>query len=264
MFRHFKILGLAWATFFLPVAGQIWAVELSGDAARIGKYIKVTDRPEGDHLARLETSVVKFRSVNNPNLEVDLVGVIHLGDAPYYKAIEAHLEQYDAVLYEWIGPKGTVPHKEFYRKMAEAMDLVNQTGVINYKRSNFVHADMTQEQFLEALGLKDFRPPVEEEDPFEAEFALTLKAKGAVKARWELARALSEDTRILDQPVIILERNRVALKVLETQINAGKRKIAIFYGAAHMPDFEQHMLERYGLRPVRTTWFTAWDLDRDR
>ena len=56
-------------------------------------------------------------------------------------------------------------------------------------------------------------------------------------------------------------RNRVALKVLGDQIRDRKRRLAVFYGAGHMPDLEKQLLER-GFRKVRHEWLTAWDLRR--
>jgi hypothetical protein len=59
---------------------------------------------------------------------------------------------------------------------------------------------------------------------------------------------------------LISERNKVALAVLRKQIGAGKRKLAIFYGAGHMFDFEERLHDDFGLAPVSTRWLTAWDL----
>jgi hypothetical protein len=43
---------------------------------------------------------------------------------------------------------------------------------------------------------------------------------------------------------------------------AGKRKIAIFYGAGHLPDFRERLENEFGYRPVKTTWVDAWSLVR--
>lgn len=66
----------------------------------------------------------------------------------------------------------------------------------------------------------------------------------------------------LDGPngsVLVTERNKAALKVLSDTMAAGKKKIAIFYGAAHMTDMTTH-LEAMGFSPVTTRWNLAWDL----
>ena len=59
---------------------------------------------------------------------------------------------------------------------------------------------------------------------------------------------------------LITDRNAAALTVLRREIAAGRRRIAIFYGAAHMDDFDQRLQEDFGLQPRETVWLEAWDL----
>ena len=59
--------------------------------------------------------------------------------------------------------------------------------------------------------------------------------------------------------VIVTERNKAAMNVLADSIARGKRKISVFYGAAHMPDFAER-LAAMGFKPVATEWRQAWDL----
>jgi hypothetical protein len=59
---------------------------------------------------------------------------------------------------------------------------------------------------------------------------------------------------------LISGRNQVALKVLHREIAAGKKKIAIFYGAAHLADFQKRLLAEFGLTSVSTRWLVAWNL----
>jgi hypothetical protein len=60
--------------------------------------------------------------------------------------------------------------------------------------------------------------------------------------------------------LLISDRNEAAMKVLRSEIADGKRKIAIFYGAAHLPDFESRLQESLGLEKTRQVWINAWDL----
>lgn len=48
--------------------------------------------------------------------------------------------------------------------------------------------------------------------------------------------------------------------MLREQIGKGRRRIAIFYGAAHMDDFDRRLQADFGLQPGETTWLEAWDL----
>src|SRR5262249_38376544 len=51
--------------------------------------------------------------------------------------------------------------------------------------------------------------------------------------------------------LLVEDRNKACIKVLQQQLTAGKKKIAIFYGAAHMPDFNKR------LACVPHNWATA-------
>jgi len=59
---------------------------------------------------------------------------------------------------------------------------------------------------------------------------------------------------------LITDRNAAALDVLRQEIAAGRQRIAIFYGAAHMEDFDRHLREDFRLQPRETVWLEAWDL----
>lgn len=71
-------------------------------------------------------------------------------------------------------------------------------------------------------------------------------------------------TEMLEGPdgsTILSERNKVALKVLESQIATGKKKFAIFYGAGHMPDFHKRLTETLGFVRKDQRWIVAWRLE---
>ena len=57
--------------------------------------------------------------------------------------------------------------------------------------------------------------------------------------------------------VIVGERNKVALRVMNQQIRRGKKYIGIFYGAGHLRLMEKS-LEEMGFKKVGETWRTAW------
>jgi hypothetical protein len=52
------------------------------------------------------------------------------------------------------------------------------------------------------------------------------------------------------------------VRVLEDEIKRGRRKLGIFYGAGHMPDFERR-LEVLGFKKSHEHWLVAWDIRRD-
>ena len=63
--------------------------------------------------------------------------------------------------------------------------------------------------------------------------------------------------------ILIDDRNEAAMRVLQQQLANGKKRIAIFYGAAHMPDFEQRLVNDFGLRKTDEVWVDAWDLNKE-
>ena len=60
--------------------------------------------------------------------------------------------------------------------------------------------------------------------------------------------------------LLIVDRNQAALKGLQQQLAAGKKKIGIFYGAAHLEEMEKHLLQDFGMKQVKHRWIQAWDL----
>ena len=63
-----------------------------------------------------------------------------------------------------------------------------------------------------------------------------------------------------DGSTLITDRNAAALEVLDSEQKRGQKKIAIFYGAAHMPDFDRRLREDFEMFPDESEWLEAWDL----
>lgn len=178
--------------------------------------------------------------------------------------------------------------------MKAVLDLDLQVERIDYTRPNFVHADLSPEQMAETIrargddGLTLFlgvaadlirqqnvaeqkraqSPPEEEaeSDPL----GLLLDPDGPAR----LKRLMAEQMEIFLAPdgglgptlgrILIADRNQAALRVLQKEIAKGRKKVAIFYGAAHMPDFERRLREDFGLKRQSEEWLTAWDLKKER
>jgi hypothetical protein len=54
----------------------------------------------------------------------------------------------------------------------------------------------------------------------------------------------------------------VALEVMDKQIAAGKKRLAIFYVAAHLADMEARLLKK-GFKRTQTEWLKAWNLPHE-
>lgn len=225
------------------------------------------------------------------NLQIDLVGVIHIGEQAYYEQLNRILRSYDVVLYELVAPEGTRaepgvrpahPISAIQMSLKNFLGLSFQLDVIDYHRPNFVHADMSPEEFsqsmaergeslwamfLRAFGYEFARNQMGNRRASDADFLVALFSKDRqLQMKRIFASQLAEDVsgqiRALEGPqgsTLISGRNEKVIQVLRRQIEAGHRKIAIFYGAGHMEHFHQRLKE-LGLSPAKTRWLDAWDL----
>ena len=170
--------------------------------------------------------------------------------------------------------------------------LESQLESINYDRPNFVHADLDAETFnerQEARGESMFRlmlrSIVNEMDRQRAaangEAGAAPRAKpinvfdllaamgspdSARQYKLLLARQMQDVEAQMrgiegkDGSVIISERNRAALDVLERTIGEGKKNLGVFYGAGHMRGIEDALLDDMGFTRTGVEWRVAWDM----
>jgi hypothetical protein len=297
--RVYLFVGIAFLTWVTPVRSDD-PDEKKPEAkkAASGRFLRIREDAKHQPLA-LETAIVRFKPASGKgDLVVDLVGVVHIGDKAYYQKLDKRLAEYDVVLYELVAPPGTKVPKGGKGKtdnllgmiqnlMRLALDLESQLALIDYTRENFVHADLSPEQMMEAMkkrgetgltlalkavaevlqqkNLMDRNPrgkPAEDLDLFN----LLLDPYGASK----LKRLLARQFESMDSPdgglgktlttLLVVDRNKAALQVLKKEIAKGHKKIAIFYGAAHMPDFQKRLTDDFGLRRDSEEWLQAWDL----
>ncbi|HEX4000271.1 MAG TPA: hypothetical protein VHX65_17095 [Pirellulales bacterium] len=240
----------------------------------------------------LATPIIHLASKDpaRAGLSVDLIGAVHVGEKSYYAKLNKQFEQYDAVLYELVSQKDVRPtpgHRSgnpistLQIGMKNFLELQFQLDEIDYKKKNFVHADMSPEQFAKSM-----------EDRGESIWTMMAQMWGAGIAQQashgggdtDLLFALFDKNRavqlkrymagemedmegtmgVLDGPkgsAIITERNKAALKVLGDEIIDGKKKLAIFYGAGHLADMQKRVREAFGLEQTgKIEWLEAWNL----
>lgn len=172
------------------------------------------------------------------------------------------------------------------------LDLELQTDHVDYTRQNFVHADLSPAEIAETVkkrgddgmtlflsiaadllrqqNLKAQEPDRRPETslPEDTGDLLSLLTDATMSSK--LKRMMAEQLAALGSlegalgktlnTILIADRNRAAMKVLRNELDRGKKKIAIFYGAGHMADFDRKLREELDLRPVSTQWHEAWDL----
>ncbi|WFB35692.1 hypothetical protein P3T73_16190 [Kiritimatiellota bacterium B12222] len=175
--------------------------------------------------------------------------------------------------------------------LAQALGLVFQLHYIDYERENFINSDVTSMQLMDLFDGKE----IEESGPeAKAQMEQMLASmdqtsvSGQVAAqvleflelrpglgkgmRWGMVRILGSATgNFVEYPglpehlqtmmkVLIESRNEIVMKDIHEQLDqlpAGAT-VAVFYGAAHMPDFEVRLEQELHAVFVSERWFTAF------
>ena len=244
---------------------------------------------DGTKGGTLETSEYDYK--NDDGVTVRLVSAVHIGEAAYFRDIQMSFEKSDAVLYEMVKPKDSGPpirgvHSDssvskLQRFLKDRLDLSFQLDEIDYTKPNFIHADLDAETFQELQSqrgesfatlmlsalMKSLTDPGSikqfDDEPTDVVDLMT-RPDGERQLKLLLGRHLGDIEReasgvgVLDGSVILTERNKAVLSKLEETIKSGKKDIAIFYGAAHMPDLSAQ-IEKMGFKHTQTKWRPAWD-----
>src|SRR5205814_2029930 len=112
---------------------------------------------------------------------------------------------------------------------------------------------------LQEMKKKDVKGNAKAEPEVDL-LSMLLDPEGAVKLKRvlaeQLAGAASGETGLgpTINTILINDRNAAAIGFLQKELAKGTKKIAIFYGAAHMPDFERRLRDDFDLRPQTPQW----------
>jgi hypothetical protein len=240
----------------------------------------------------LQTALVRYQ--RNDGVQVDLVGAVHVADRAYFDELNRRFTAYDVVLYELVG--GPHPGKKELRAGAaderlawlgrlqetlrRSLELEGQLDCIDYGAANFLHADLSTEAFFESqqehqetflgLWLKALQAQkAAAGDRPQPGLAALLRILFSGDSATEMKRLIGREFDGLE-PVLagveagggttlVGERNRHALEVMQREVANGRRRLAIFYGAAHLPDLEKRLLA-LGFRRERIDYLKAWHL----
>ena len=298
------------AAFLIPALRAEPAAPAAADAAQTEEaekkeqFIRVEEKGKA---TELQTAVVKL---TKGDASVELIGAIHIADKKYYQALNTRFESYDALLWEGIGngrpasleeiraeeeepvaevpgenaepvapakkPKGNLSglHKA-YEAGAKWLDLAYQMKEIDYAKPNFVHADLSYDEFVELqekrgesllsfvlkAGLEADQKGVKQPSTFKLLTSLIRGSANGVKRELVHTLGAGDDqvAGLAGESVIISDRNAKCLEVLAREVEAGKKKLGVFYGAAHFPDMVERLVED-GWMLGSTEWVTAWDI----
>lgn len=291
--RHTRLLVALGALLASVAVGEMFVQPTTKPAATYtqGQFLRMVD---DDNRPRLEVSVVTLKGKDG--FTVDLVSAVHIADSSYFQDLNHRFPGYDAVLYEMVKPKGApAPERgqksgsgvsALQRGMKNLLGLTFQLDEIDYQKDNFVHADMDVTAFFAAqeargeslftLMMQAYMRQLSAAPPAPAPSDKPFKFKpinfGTTPAERQLALKtifagmfdnLERQSLGLDGPegsAILTDRNDAALEVVRQVRKDGKKRIALFYGAAHMPDLAKKLTTTDGLEVSQTEWLTAWDL----
>lgn len=261
--------------------------------AGLGGYVRYSKAKP----ASVSTAIVSMLGPGGEHL--DLVAAVHLADAAYYQALNRQFKSYQVVLYELILPESMAGQKlpsqfdsgsgisQIQAVIASSMGLTTQLSKINYAAPNFVHADLTQEALSQAMANRQESLLTYLQNALTQANSQTASTSSLGVSEQELnqlnliglisGQPSAQDSKTLkklmaatmtspngflnqmENTAIIADRNQAALSVLQKQLRAGKRNLALFYGAAHMPDL-QARLQKKGWKVTNTSWLKAWTI----
>jgi hypothetical protein len=233
------------------------------DLARVDAWGSALDYQRTGPLAFRLASLGANASMGGRDFELDLV-----------------LDQLPARVLEKIAKASAdTKHEErrdLYGELADALDTNLQVRSINYDRATWLPADLPMEELLDRLWKRGERSATLEMLSSQnglqqgiVRFLLSLVSKSpafkkiVIEAMGSAGAAASGRNRsglgAVDERIILDERNDAVierLRALLAQTDAPK-SVAIFYGAAHMGDFESTLREEFALEPAETHWFRA-------
>lgn len=267
------------------------------DDAKHPVFVQIDKDTEGNPRA-LQCAIAHYKIRSGPyrGAEIDLIGAVHVGERSYYKELNKRFANYDAVLYELVAdpqanrPKqreagGFNPIGSLQTGMKDVLKLAFQLEEIDYEAKNFVHADMSPTEFGEDM--------VKRKDGFVSMFARMMGAGFAAQTSSKnadtqaemmaamlsrdpikLRRAMAKQMQSVDDQLagladkdgkstLLTERNAKAFEVLEKELEAGRRKLSVFYGAGHLIDMHDRLVRDFDAHWVSTEWLDAWDLRLD-
>jgi hypothetical protein len=279
--------GIAW-----PLRGEDRSPkEFPGSSG--GSFLRISTDAKKAPTA-LETAVVRFGPAKptEPSVRVDLIAAVHLGEKSYYDALNRLFDTYDVVLYELVAPKGTriakgathrsdSPLSMVQNFFSRVLELQFQLDQIDYTKKNLVHADLSAEEMRQAMAKRGDTMWTMLARLMAASLVQSAGDDGSSDARLIAAmfnrnRALALKRIVAEQflnmdgsisalegpngSVLIADRNAAAIQVLRQQIDAGHKRLAIFYGGGHMADFRKRLQTEFQLVPQETKWLVAWNL----
>jgi hypothetical protein len=168
------------------------------------------------------------------------------------------------------------------------LKLTFQLGQIDYTKPNMVHADATAEEFekmqrergesMLKLFLRAMKAqmsgelndlPIQELDTFGL-LRILMSKDSAAEFKIVLAKMFDQSesmTKIFEGDegsAILTGRNEVVMKKIKEVLgDKAKKRISVFYGAAHMPGIEGMLIKDLKAEVAGEQWLAGWTMPHD-
>ena len=251
-------------------------------------FVRFVKTDDGGHLDTAITTSVKG------DVTLVLFGAVHIADAACYALLNDRFTGCEVLLYELVAPpdrrprkgeeKGFNPLSLLQQGLKNSLGLTFQLDEIDYQASNFVHADMTPQEFEQSMdergesllsimwsmmsgGMQRQAEKMEQaEGAAPAQEFDLVKAFRSREGHHQLRLAFAEQLEEIEMlsaggkgSTLLEGRNEKCLEVLQREMAAGQKKIGIYYGAAHFLHMEARLVGDLGFRKVAHEWIVAWD-----
>jgi len=259
-------------------------------ADELPDYIRFRDDATS---TRLEIAIRTFTMPSGQR--VDLIGVVHIADDAYYQELNRRFGAYDSVLFELVGdPEGLTSRQAggstlstVQQAVGQYLGLTFQLGAIDYTGKNMVHADTTAEEFermqmergetMLTLFARAMQAQMDGSiDPAAMRgldtfglISILMSRDSARAFKKALARMFAQTEAITaamegkDGSAILSGRNEVVgKKINEVLADRKQRRIAVFYGGAHMPGIETSLVNDRKAKTAGEEWLAAWTMPK--
>lgn len=189
-----------------------------------------------------------------------------------------------------VPPKADTPAKTSHlqlltrtqQKICDLLGLTFQLEQIDYLAPNMVHADLTDAEigkWMKKRGetggdifLKMMKASLKTAVPLDIRTSTALNVwlvtghidpEDQLRVRRFMAYNLirmEKEMAEVGGTALVTARDEKVMQVLRQQLKKGKKRVAIFYGCAHMKDFDRRLRSQLKCKQTGQEWLTAWTL----
>jgi len=203
--------------------------------------------------------------------EIVLISMIHMGEKGFFQAVNRELAKCDLVLYEEQGDSdlGGLSGK----MISELTGLAFQGTEIPFNKKTWRSADLSQDSLFRMLGMDveqlkrmkkmmknmggfkldkrmlESNPMMKQMLPSREKIMAQLRTSGSSDKMAEGFGDMAD--------VILYQRNAIAIGELTKASHEEHKRVALIYGAAHMPGIEAYLTKTLHYKHTGTTWLDA-------